>query len=191
MKPHSSTVSPLSVLAALLLGALPFSAQAAHSDDFTVWDAQRNIIEYVQISEADEIRNGPDFVYTLTTAIDPSQFGNFTSLYDDPANPLTSIGDVFGIAQVGGSLMLAFSSDTDTALPFGGVLVGAHNFWEGSQAAFDATMYLATNLQAAGWTAAFRSDNALNNIPEPASLGLLAFGAFGLLASRRRKIPAA
>jgi PEP-CTERM motif len=107
---------------------------------------------------------------------------------------LTSVGDVFGIADLSGSglLFLAFSSDTDTTLPFGGAMVGpAGNFYEESQASFDATMYLAQDLQAQGWTAAFRSDNALNNIPEPASLSLLAISAFGLLGIRRRQKEAA
>lgn len=188
MKTKSGKFSRTSLVAGLLLGALPFSAYAWHSDDFTVWDGQGNVREYVQVTEAQEVANGPDFVYRLNTPVDPQQFGNFTTLYDDPNNPRTSVGDIFGIAFDSSGFFLAFSSDTDNALPFGGGFASdTRNFYEGSAAAFDATMYLAIDLQDAGWTAAFRSDNALNGIPEPTSLSLVALGAFGLLASRRRK----
>ncbi len=193
MKQNSNAGSGCALVAALLLGALPFSAQAAHSDDLTVWDENGRVVEYVQASEADEQKNGPSFVYFLKTVrVDQSKFGFPTTLFEDFNDPLSKIGDVFGIAELPGGFFLAFASDTEDAFPFGGITPGAGgNYWEGSQYFFQATQYLAPDLRERGWVAAFRSENALNGIPEPASLSLLALGALGLLSSRKRQKPAA
>lgn len=185
---HLLSTRLASLAAAVLvgLGGLPVAANASHSDDFTVWDGQGRVAEYVQVTEAQEIANGPNWLYTLTTRVDAAQYGNYTTLYDDPLDP-SSVGDIFGITSgANGALVLAFASDVD-GLPFvfSAQLSGAHNYFEGSAASFDATMYLAEDLRRDGWTAAFRSDNALNNIPEPGSLALLAMAGLALVSAQR------
>lgn len=184
------TLSKLAAAAALTFAALPGSAQSALSDSMTVRDGTGVIVEQLVVSQAREIDAGHGFIFMLSTAIDPGQFGNYTTLYDDPAN-VNSTGDIFGIAGVGGGVFLGFSSDIDgldLSSVYGGA--GPNAFFEGSAASFDATRYLDLALQAAGWTATFISDGD-TPVSEPAGLGLMALAGLGLLASRKRLVKSA
>jgi len=185
----SKTAPRIAALASFLLGALPIAALASHSDDFTVTDGSGAIVEQLIVTEEQELIYGPDHVYTLNIAPDPSQWQNWTSLYTDPDNPTITISDIFGVVSFdnGVTFQLGFNSDAEDALPFGGTWVAPHyNFWEDSLPAFDATMYLSLDLQAQEYHAYFRSDNALNGIPEPASLSLLSIGALSMFAGTRK-----
>ena len=176
----------LMATAVLALGISPAFAQLAGSDSVTVYDGNGDVVEFLAISEADEIANGPGFVYVLQTRIDVNQFGNYTTLYDDPLNP-NSIGDIFGVVFSGNGSVLAFASDVDGidfSQTFGGP--GPNNIFEGSALVFDMTMYLAADLRADGWTAEFRSDFESLAVPEPLPLGLLAVAGAALLLTRRK-----
>lgn len=165
------------------------SAQACISDIMSVYDASGKLVEQLVVTEADEQKNGPSYVYTLKTAVDTAKWGWATALYDDPKNPTTSYGDIFGVANINGGFYLAFSSDVDgLAFPYG--TEAAYTFYEESQYFFDATQYLAQELQNLGYSAVFMSDNSLNKLgelPEPASLALFGIGFAALAARRFRK----
>ena len=180
--------SKVVISAALALGLLggAMSAQASHSDEFNIYDGQGKLVEQRIVTEAEELKNGPNYIYTLSTAPDPTQWGFATALYDDPQNPTASLGDIFGVAFVNGNYYLAFASDVD-GLPFPLGTQAAFSYDEESQYSFDATRYLSQDLKDLGYRAEFLSDNALNGIPEPASLGLLGAGLAALAARRIRK----
>ena len=187
-----SLSTALSALAAatLSMAALPAAAQSIFSDSLTVRDGAGTIVEQVVVTEADEVAAGHGFIFKLTTAIDAAQFGNYTTLYDDPLNP-NSTGDIFGIASDGaGGLALSFASDIDgldLSSIYGGA--GPNAFLEVAGMSYDATMYLDRALQAIGYTAAFISDAVV--VPEPGALSLLGLAGVGLLASRRRQAKSA
>ena len=181
----SKAIFGASLALAMLSGA--GSAQACISDIMSIYDGAGKLVEQLVVTEADELTNGPNYIYTLKTAVDTAKWGYATVLYDDQQNPNTSYGDIFGVVSINGGYFLGFTSDVeDLPLPY----AGDPNFtylYEESQYSFDATQYLAQDLQRLGYRAEFLSDNSLNRLgelPEPASLALLGLG-FATLAFRR------
>lgn len=173
------------------LVALPSAALIPpNSDELIVRDATGAIFAQVSATEADELTNGPDFIYLIpNVAVDVSQFGNFTSLFEIAGDP-NSTGDVFGIAfGVPGCLTentycLVFASDVDgQTFPFG---PGPNNFFDNG-GVFSATQYLSADLQGRGWTATFQSDGqpTTPTLPEPGTLALMGIGA-AVLGLRRK-----
>ncbi len=175
------------VMLASLLTALPLAAQTTSplSDWLRVWDPAGNLVGEATVTEAEEVANGPDFIYIIPDIpVDETQFGNYTTLWE--GNP-TNFSDVFGIAfGVPGclhpdQLCLAFSSDVE-GIPggFTGVGPGPAGHFEELDVVYDATFYLHPALQAEGFRAGFFSD-----VPEPGSLLLLGIGLFGLFGVGR------
>ena len=181
----SNRLMQLLATAVLALCISPAFAQLAGSDSVTVYNDIGEIVERLAISEADEIANGPGFIYTLHTLGDGSQFGNYTTLYDDPLNP-NSIGDLFGVVLTGNGFVLGFASDID-GIDFSQFFGGPaqFNLFEGALV-FDMTMYLAADVRALGWTAEFQSDFENLAVPEPLPLALLAVAGAALLLTRRK-----
>lgn len=152
------------------------------SDGMFVLDPNGNIFASMTNTEADEVANGPAFIYSIfdPTLIDPAQFGHATVLIE----PDGTDSDIFGVASVAGGLLLSYSSDVEGLPAHYG---GDPNFIylpEGPGGFYDATKYLSTALQAQGFQAVFYSDP---EVPEPSTLVLAAFGLIGLAVSRWRR----
>lgn len=158
--------------------ATPASAIPVISDWLNVYDGHKTLVESAILDEHGENAGS---IVALSVAIDPGQFGNATVLRE----PNGQDSDIFGICTcgVGGALALGFASDEEGhGVSFG---VFARTFKENAFR-YDATLYLAPDLQARGWTAFFSSD-----APEPGSWAMMIAG-FGLVgAALRRRVPVA
>jgi len=171
------------VFVALAL-AVPASADSI-SDTLVITNGAGVVVASVSATEAQEASGGPGFIYIIpdSTLVDPSTFGNFTQVLGP-----SGISDVFGVTEgVSGCPQLdclAFSSDTETAsVPF---TDAPNTVLEGSGGSFDATSYLAPDLQANGWHATFISDADAVSVPEPPTLILLVAGLTAMLLLIRK-----
>jgi hypothetical protein len=170
--------------AALALFTLP---AAADIDSLTVRDNTGAIVS--QVSVDDSVADPTAFNFDVATAawIDPSQFGNATTLYSPAGDPVNGpFTDIFGIASTDSGLVLAFTTGGGTpegpeayGTAFGPILEDTGD-QTGLPASYDATYNLDPGLQAAGWTATFTESPNGPVVPEPASLTLLGLGAMGL-----------
>jgi hypothetical protein len=178
----------------LLLLALPVLAngqisESPLSDIMTVYAPDGSIFAQIGATEADEVTNGPGFIYFLpNVAVDPSQFGNYTMFYEQGGNPTDGPwSDIFGIATGGpDDLNLAFASDVDNVpFPYASLAEDAYAIVEENPGVpYDMTMYLSPDLREAGYTATFVSD--ANVVPEPSTFLLLGAGFVGVGLFRRR-----
>jgi hypothetical protein len=171
------------VFVALAL-AVPASADSI-SDMLVITNANGAVVASISATEAQEASNGSGATYVIpnSSLIDPSMFGNFTQVLGPDG-----ISDVFGITQGDPACpqtsCLAFASDTETAsVPFTGA---PNTVLEGSGGSFDATSYLAPDLQANGWHATFISDADAVSVPEPPALILLVAGLTAMLLLIRK-----
>jgi hypothetical protein len=118
----------------------------------------------------------PNGLYYITAPVDPTQLGAPVNV----AEAGGTFSDIFGVASISQEV-LGFTSDTETAppafAPVGSIVESEQN------GPLSATIYLAPDLRIAGWTATFQSDP---EIPEPATLTLVASGAALLGFARRR-----
>jgi hypothetical protein len=123
--------------------------------------------------------NGLNIFYLpVSNLVDTNQFGHGRQLQESDG----TISDGFGIANFGNDYFLFFYSDADTgSLPVPAV---PSPIVETDQPV-DATVFLATNLQAQGWTATFQSADI--HVPEPITLALFGLGLAGLGFSRRKQ----
>ena len=170
----------------MLMSLVVAGASSAFASDWLrVYNDDRQIQYQVTATEADEIRNGVNFIYSIpdSSLIDATQFGNYTLVMEGPGSQVVS--DIFGI----NNSFLSFSSDSETAsvtVPPNQLVVYEHSIGGGEfGGVFDATMYLNPVLRAEGWTAEFASD--ASSVPEPSTFLLLGAGLGGLAFIRRRK----
>lgn len=157
-----------------------FAQTSPVSDWMKVWDGSGQLVTSITVTEADEIRNGPGFIYQIDNVlvpVDVSQFGNYGVLEEQPG----VYSDIFGIANIGSDYHLSFSSDVDgVPFPYG----PAHIVLPETGIPVDVTMYLSPALRANGWTAQFWSDT--EGVPDAgATAGLLGLALMGLGLLRR------
>ena len=173
------SASALLACAGALALASPVAASPVPVSDYLkVFDGSGALVE--QALAFEDGSENPGFIYTLTTAIDASQFGNATVLREADG----SDSDIYGICTCGpgGALALGFASDSEAS----GVNFGSFPRTFPEAGPISATLYLDPALQAAGWTATFWSDS---DVPEPAvwALMIVGFGFVGVGLRRRRE----
>lgn len=185
---RKSTVSAATLVAlASLTASAPASASAPWSDTLSVYDGSGALVDFVGVTEAQEVANGADFIYTSNIAIDPNQQGNESVLVEPGTPPLQGYSDIIGVCFCGGGQHLGFASDNETAL----VNYGQFPRTISEAGPVDVTLYLHPALQAQGYTAWFQSFSLESTIPEPAAwtLMLVSFSGLGAaMRSRRRQV---
>jgi len=171
----------LSLSAPIPAGAAPAVCGVNPSDCLVVFNAAGAVVSSVAAAEPEN----PAIIFTVPgIAPDPAQFNNATSLLEPGGNSFSGpFSDIFGVAQINGAFFLGFASDDEVTTPLGNQ--GAIFLFETGAGPYNATMYLAPALRAAGDTAQFFSDV---EVPEPASLILLGSSLLGLALIRRRTV---
>ena len=143
-------------------------------DVLSVFDPSRNLFASVSLTEREALLDPARVVFIPTPGLaDPAQFGNSTTV----VGPGGTYLDVFGVADLGAGPVLAFNS-FNPGSPFG---AQSSIFLPLGDGNFDATMYLSPSFRDAGYTAEFVA------VPSPASLPLVAIGAFAFWAVGRRE----
>ncbi len=156
-----------SLLGAGALALSTLSAGAVISDVLTVYDASGAIIHQVTATELSEL-GAPNNLWTIDHGIaNAAQLGFATALVE----PNGTISDVFGVANDGTGLVLAFMSDDNLDLTMAQGYFGPQAGWTllpEQPIAYDATKYVNPVLHP-GATATFTSD-----VPDGgATVGLL------------------
>jgi hypothetical protein len=179
-----------------LLFLLPLTARANPVDPISDWlriyDPSGAIAYEVSVTESQEAVNGANQVYYIPYPglVDVSQFKNPTVLHKASGPLQGQAADIFGVGVInyglpGGGFFLAFASDSETEPayhnPTNALInyVKTHEIW-------DATMYLAPDLRAQGWTAEFYT--TLYVAPLPGAMLLLGSGLLGLAVLRKKQL---
>ena len=202
-------------IAAAVASACAFatSAQAGYirSDQFTVYDGTGAIRYQFGVTEDGTGFGGALCVSLSTSAgcLHGEQDYDGTNLYTmsfwylpvDLADP-NKASNVMQLVEANGSISdivfmlvdvnanyLVFASDGDAGgLPDFSILPNVSvDYFTETDNPFDVTSYLATALQAAGWTATFQSADIYVDTPEPGTFTILGLGLAGLGFARRRK----
>ena len=140
------------------------------SDYLRVYNPQGGIYAEKSVTDAEEVSND-DFLFYINnpTLANSSMLGSYTAVL----GPTGQLEDAFGVALIGANYQLFFISafpGGDPAEQFG----GPHPFTvQGTDGPFDATQYLAANLQSEGYKAEFYSTP--ENPPPPLPPGVMMF----------------